>query len=134
MDKIRSGLPKPAVRSKLQEESTMRHLLLACGAAAVMLAGTATAKAGDYGLSYGFYPSLYRAYTTDKIPYFAAHPPVYYSHIVPRPYGWSPYAFPPGSPMPDVAPAPEPEAAPPVAPSSNRPALHEAKLTYSRTR
>ena len=44
----------------------MRHLLFACGAGALLLAATSTAKAGDYGLSYGAYPSFYRAYTTDK--------------------------------------------------------------------
>ena len=27
-------------------------------------------------------------------PYFALHPPVYYSHPVPRPYGYSPYSYP----------------------------------------
>jgi len=30
------------------------------------------------------------------LPYFAAHPPVYYSYIVPRPYGYSPHAYVPG--------------------------------------
>ena len=29
-------------------------------------------------------------------PFFAKYPPVYYSHIVPRPYGISPFAAPPG--------------------------------------
>lgn len=33
---------------------------------------------------------------SEEIPYFAKFPPVYYSHIVPRPYGVSPYAAPPG--------------------------------------
>ena len=112
----------------------MRHLLLACGAGALLLAVTSTAKAGGHGLSYSYYPSFYRAYTTDKIPYFAAHPPVYYSHIVPRPYGWSPYAYPPGTPMPEVAPAPAPEVAPTVVPSRHRPTLHEVKLRFSRRR
>ncbi len=32
----------------------------------------------------------------DDIPYFAKFPPVYYSGIVKRPYGISPYAAPPG--------------------------------------
>jgi hypothetical protein len=36
----------------------------------------------------------------EEPPYFAKFPPVYYSHIVPRPYGISPYAAPPG-----IAPA-----------------------------
>jgi hypothetical protein len=33
---------------------------------------------------------------SEELPYFAKFPPVYYSHIVPRPYGISPYAAPPG--------------------------------------
>lgn len=33
---------------------------------------------------------------SEELPYFAKFPPVYYSHIVPRPYGVSPYAAPPG--------------------------------------
>jgi len=32
----------------------------------------------------------------EEPPYFAKFPPVYYSHIVRRPYGISPYAAPPG--------------------------------------
>jgi len=44
----------------------------------------------------GFYGSrLYSNY--EKQPYFALYPPVYYSHeIVRRPYGYSPFALPPG--------------------------------------
>ena len=32
----------------------------------------------------------------ERIPYFAAHPSVYYSQAVPRPYGYSPYPLLPG--------------------------------------
>ncbi len=32
----------------------------------------------------------------EGLPYFAQYPPVYYSHIVRRPYGISPFAAPPG--------------------------------------
>jgi hypothetical protein len=45
---------------------------------------------GGYG--YGFAP--YNVYAGDSIPYFSAHPPVYYSAPVPRPYGYSPFAYP----------------------------------------
>jgi hypothetical protein len=34
--------------------------------------------------------------TGDTIPYFSLFPPVYYSYHVPRPYGYSPFAYPPG--------------------------------------
>jgi hypothetical protein len=30
------------------------------------------------------------------------HPPVYYSYPVPRPYGYSPYAYPPGVMTPEI--------------------------------
>ena len=33
------------------------------------------------------------AYTLDPPPYFSLFPPVYYSHVTPRPYGFSPYAY-----------------------------------------
>ena len=48
-----------------------------------------------------------RMYRTDReIPYFAEHPPVYYSHIVPRSYGQSPYAYWPGPYTPMLSPEP----------------------------
>lgn len=60
---------------------------------------------GGWGMYYG-----YPGYTSEYIPYFAQHPPVYYSYPVPRPYGWSPYAYPPGTMTPELkleeAPAP----------------------------
>lgn len=67
---------------------------------------------------------------SEELPYFSKFPPVYYSHIVPRPYGVSPYAAPPGivpteymvqplaqpevirNPYVDQAPAAEVEEAP----------------------
>lgn len=56
---------------------------------------------GDYG--YGgwdvaeLYRELYR-----NLPYFALHPPVYYSEPVPRTYGYSPFAYPPGTMTPEI--------------------------------
>ncbi len=38
----------------------------------------------------------------NNLPYFALHPPVYYSEPVPRTYGYSPFAYPPGVMTPDV--------------------------------
>lgn len=34
-------------------------------------------------------------------PYYAMFPPVYYSYPVPRPYGYSPFAYPPGYVTPE---------------------------------
>lgn len=33
-------------------------------------------------------------YTREHVPYFALHPPVYYTGPVGRPYGWGPFAYP----------------------------------------
>ena len=40
-------------------------------------------------------------YTMDPPPYFSIFPPVYYSHVTPRPYGFSPYAYPGFMPTPE---------------------------------
>jgi hypothetical protein len=50
----------------------------------------------DYGWGYGI---NYR-----QPPYYAMFPPVYYSYPVPRPYGYSPFAYPPGTVTPDIPP------------------------------
>jgi len=59
---------------------------------------------GGYGWDIAeLYRELYH-----NLPYFALHPPVYYSEPVPRTYGYSPFAYPPGTMTPDVSYAPEP--------------------------
>ncbi len=59
--------------------------------------GTAMACDGPYlsrsSMAWVYLPST--GYTREHIPYFALHPPVYYSYVVRRPYGYSPYAWPP---------------------------------------
>ncbi len=45
-------------------------------------------------------------YARESIPYFAAHPPVYYSHVMPRAYGGSPYADLPAVRTSQAAPPP----------------------------
>lgn len=59
---------------------------------------------------YGYFrPNMY---SRDQVPpYFALHPPVYYSYPVPRTYGYSPYAYPPWI-MTPKAPKPEPIVVP----------------------
>lgn len=39
---------------------------------------------------------------SQNVPHFAAFPPVYYSYPVPRTYGYSPFAYPPGVMTPEV--------------------------------
>ena len=69
------------------------------GAIALAVPRFANAQYGCYGWpyapGYGCYP--YQSYNLgDPPPYFALHPPVYYSYRVARTYGYSPFAYPPG--------------------------------------
>lgn len=42
---------------------------------------------GGFGCCFG------SIYSTESVPYFAKHPPVYYSRHIARPYGFSPYPY-----------------------------------------
>lgn len=60
---------------------------------------------GGYGYGNGFGNFFETPYATGRIPtppYFSIHPPVYYSHAVPRTYGHSPFAYPGFYRTPDV--------------------------------
>jgi hypothetical protein len=52
--------------------------------------------------SYWYPPSSFHA--EDTVPYFILHPPVYYSYAVRRPYGFSPYPYPPYVATPERRP------------------------------
>ena len=66
-------------------------------------------RRGIYGFNQFRDNSLSREFRREKPPYFATFPPVYYSNIVKRPYGVSPYAAPSGIvPVEMLGPAPEP--------------------------
>jgi hypothetical protein len=70
---------------------------------------------GGFGNGFGFgggydcndFAELYRE-LYNNLPYFALHPPVCYSEPVPRTYGYSPFAYPPGVMTPEVSCAPQP--------------------------
>jgi hypothetical protein len=49
---------------------------------------------GRWGGANWLYPSG-SLYVQESVPYFALHPPVYYSYPVARPYGFSPFPYPP---------------------------------------
>jgi hypothetical protein len=54
---------------------------------------------GSYGYPYtpGWWGCVWSGnYCSESVPYFALHPPVYYSYRVARTYGYSPFAYPPG--------------------------------------
>ena len=86
-----------------------RFLTLAIAVAAVTMCMETTANAqysngylfgSGIGANFGGH-GFVRGYTPrEQPPYFAKFPPVYYSHPVKRPYGFSPYAVPGG-----IAPA-----------------------------
>jgi hypothetical protein len=85
---------------------------------AVILSSAATigtqahAQCGPYGGGWGYGAwDVGRLYgvLADEVPYFAAFPPVYYSQPVPRTYGYSPFAYPPGVMTPEVIEAVEPQ-------------------------
>jgi len=71
--------------------------------ATVAPAATAQGCDGCYGGGGWGYGMGYLYNSLDyNVPYFAAHPPVYYSYPVPRTYGYSPFAYPPYTMTPDV--------------------------------
>ncbi len=81
-------------------------ILLVIVAAAFAAAPTAQAQGydgcngGGWGWGYDM-GALYNSLDYN-VPYFAAHPPVYYSYPVPRTYGYSPFAYPPYVMTPEV--------------------------------
>jgi hypothetical protein len=86
---------------------TRRLLLAVCLAASFAAARPAAAQYG--GACYGGYGGwgawdIGRLYgvLAQNVPYYAAFPPVYYSLPVPRTYGYSPFAYPPGVMTPEV--------------------------------
>jgi hypothetical protein len=84
---------------------------------------TARAQVGGApaALGYGFFGSgLYGPVNAESPPFYAIYPPVYYSHPVPRAYGYSPYAYPPGYVTPVVQPLPPKEVANPYVPRQRK--------------
>lgn len=81
-------------------------------ALALSVAETGQANA-QCGVNGGFYNYGYGGFGFDvgrlygvlaqNVPYYAAFPPVYYSAPVPRTYGYSPFAYPPGTRTPEIA-------------------------------
>jgi hypothetical protein len=72
------------------------------------------------------YAELYRQ-LYNNLPFYALHPPVYYSYPVPRTYGYSPFAYPPGVMTPEFAGAPQPLEI--INPHVESPTAPEAKST-----
>jgi hypothetical protein len=95
----------------------LRRALLV-GVFALAAAGADRAQAqcgyggGGYGYGWGGAWDVGRLYGVlqQNVPHFAAFPPVYYSVPVPRTYGYSPFAYPPGVMTPEVVESAEPLA------------------------
>ncbi|MGE0606156.1 MAG: hypothetical protein AB7O62_03445 [Pirellulales bacterium] len=93
-------------------------------------------RAGAFGGGLGAYGGIgffdqsptayYDLFWEERVPYFAMHPPVYYSAPIPRTYGYSPFAYPGEVPTPELnfGPPPEtiinPHAQPSAEPTSAR--------------
>lgn len=78
-------------------------VLLAVASLAISTQARAQCGGGFYGGGYNFWDSgrLYDVLSRN-VPYYAAFPPVYYSAPVPRTYGYSPFAYPPGVMTPEI--------------------------------
>lgn len=81
----------------------MKRMLILAIAVVVLVFTTSDASAQHYNNGYAFGTGIGQSFCGGfggsrftAPPYFAQHPPVYYSGIVRRPYGISPYAAPPG--------------------------------------
>lgn len=88
-----------------------RALLLGVLALIAAGAGRAQAQCGYGAAGYGSGAwDVGRLYGVlqQNVPHFAAFPPVYYSVPVPRTYGYSPFAYPPGTMTPEVVESAEP--------------------------
>jgi hypothetical protein len=86
-------------------------VLLAALVCATVDTGSAQAQYGlNAGCGYGYGAwDMGRLYgvLAQNVPHYAAFPPVYYSAPVPRTYGYSPFAYPPGYATPDLAETPK---------------------------
>ncbi len=71
-------------------------LVFALAAVAASQAAAADGPVGYGGWGHwAYYFPNYPLYGREYIPYYALHPPVYYSFPIPRTYGRSPFAYPP---------------------------------------
>jgi hypothetical protein len=77
-------------------------------AAGLVSASEAHAQWGYSGYNGYNGVGVYSIYDQDRLPYFALHPPVYYSKPVPRTFGYSPFAYPGWVPTPALPQSYEP--------------------------
>lgn len=109
----------------------------AIGAVLIFAMGAVAEAQCDVAWPYyaGWYGGL-RNYdnTHAYIPHFALYPPVYYSLPVPRTYGYSPFAYPPGTMTPEIV-EPEPLVVPnKFVPSNDAPKAEPGEVTVKPLR
>lgn len=108
----------------------MRSFIAVAAVALTASATSASAQCGGCGGGYGWGMGAMYNSLEYKVPYFAAHPPVYYSQPVPRTYGYSPFAYPPNVMTPEVVEQVAAlEIANPFVPSSNKQSTEPADQT-----
>lgn len=81
--------------------------LLVSAAEPVQAQGYVGNGLGYWGIGHESFGQIDGGYRTGRIPtppYFALHPPVYYSQPVARSYGYSPFAYPGSVQTPEVVP------------------------------
>ncbi len=81
--------------------TNVRRALLV--AATLLVGGSLCQAQVAPGAPWQYFGAGAGTFSLDYVPYFSMHPPVYYSRPVPRTYGYSPFAYPPGTMTPDVA-------------------------------
>jgi len=112
-------------------------LLAILGTMAVSAINTTAQAQGPYCGGYGYcginFPYGLYGRRVDDVPYFSMFPPVYYSMPVPRSYGWSPFAYPPGTMTPEVEPPAPQDIVNPYVPqrSESKPAQPTSAHTAS---
>ena len=85
----------------------------------VAVGGYGNGCCGNNYFGDGGFTNLYNQGFIPVPPYFALHPPVYYSAPVPRSYGYSPFPYPGTVPTPEVVMGPEEIINPHVDPDAN---------------
>ena len=113
---------------------THRLIMAMLAVVCLFVAAPAVQAQGCGGYGWGGYGWLYNSLEYN-VPYFAAHPPVYYSYPVPRTYGFSPFAYPPNVMTPEVAGAAQPlEIVNPYVPSTQQKAAEKPADQTAATR
>src|SRR5437762_12864962 len=76
-------------------------------AATIALADRPLKAQSAYWCGGGYWSGYDCPFERDHIPFYALHPPVYYSYPIARAYGWTPFAYPPAAvilPLEDARP------------------------------